>query len=511
MGDSLRDQAIRDIVSGAGVIYVGLILQMAIAFLAQVLVARYLSVGDFGGITTGTAILNIGAILGTLGLSEGLTRYLPRINDDEKVSLVRVAFVVTVPVSLVLGIVCTLGAPYIASEIFGDASVTTSIRIFGAGIPFASVLMLAVGGIRGQEVPRYRVYLKNLLQPSVRFSLVIISVVYGLGQSGFALSYVIPYAVVGGIGIILLQQTLPSYSPDRITQDRISELWKYSLPMTVSKAASFVYRSADIFIILYFIGSEGVGSYGVAYAAARLVLLFNTAFNFLGAPIASRLESEEGVRGMVDSHQPLIRWLVIASATVLFPFVIFPSEFIGFVYRPRYTAGANALAVLALGFAVHNVLGTQGNLLRGLGESRVLAINGIIAAVTNVVLNIVLIPQYGITGAASATVMSYLLMDCLMTIELRWKANVSIISFRIVTPAILALPNFVIGLYTKNLVADNFSWIFLFCAIFASAYLSLVVVVTGFTAADMMLIRSVNEKLDLPTKSIVRLAEKFEK
>lgn len=511
MGDDSTDQAIRDIVSGAGVIYAGLVLEMAVAFLAQVLAARYLSIGDFGGITTGTALLNVGAILGTLGLSEGLTRYLPRADDDEKMTFVWTAFAITIPVSLALGSACTLGAPFIASQIFGDPSITTSLRIFGAGIPFAAVLMLAVGGIRGQEISRYRVYIKNLLQPSVRFGLVIISVIYGLGQTGFALSYTIPYVVAGGVGIVLLRRALPSSLPGRVARNQIGDLWKYSLPMTISKAASFVYRSADIFIILYFIGSDAVGAYGVAYAAARLVLLFNTAFNFLGAPIASRLESEEGEQGMVDAHQPLIRWLVVASTAALLPFLLFPREFISFVYRPRYASGAGALTVLAIGFAVHNVLGAQGNLLRGLGASRVLAINGIVAAVTNVALNLVLVPQYGITGAAVATTVSYLLMDCMMTIELRWKAETSILSSELISPAILAIPVFIVGQYTRNAATGNFLWIFLFCAISASTYLMIVIAVTGFTTADMMLIRSIDEAFDLPTTPIVRLAERFER
>lgn len=61
---SNSNQAIRDVVKGASVVYVGLFLELLIAFVAQVLAARYLSVSSFGGLTTGTALLNIGEIGG---------------------------------------------------------------------------------------------------------------------------------------------------------------------------------------------------------------------------------------------------------------------------------------------------------------------------------------------------------------------------------------------------------------------------------------------------------------
>jgi O-antigen/teichoic acid export membrane protein len=57
------DQAIRDVIKGAGVVYVGLFLELLIAFVAQVLAAQYLSVSGFGGLTTGTALLDIGSIV----------------------------------------------------------------------------------------------------------------------------------------------------------------------------------------------------------------------------------------------------------------------------------------------------------------------------------------------------------------------------------------------------------------------------------------------------------------
>jgi O-antigen/teichoic acid export membrane protein len=143
-----RDQAIRDIVKGAGIVYAGLVIEVVIAFLAQVIAARFLSASSFGGITTGTALVNIGAIIAGLGFGPGLTRYLPRLDAGEKAAVTRFAYLLTVPFSVVLGALVSLNATFIASRVFDDPAVAESIRVFGAAIPFAAVLGLAIGGIR---------------------------------------------------------------------------------------------------------------------------------------------------------------------------------------------------------------------------------------------------------------------------------------------------------------------------------------------------------------------------
>lgn len=507
-----RDQAIRDIFKGAGVVYAGLILEILISFLAQLLAARYLNTADFGGITTGVALVNLGAILGTIGLDEGLIRHLPRKTADERTSLARAAFLIVVPFSLTIGLLIALNASFIAANILGDASVSTSIRIFGATIPFASVLMLSIGGIRGQEISRYRVYIENLLRPTLRFGLVIAAVAFGLGQAGFALAYAVPYAVGAGVAVLLLLRTfdtgIRSSSDDDVDAD-YAEFIRYSLPMTVSRAASFVYRSADIFLLLYFLNAGAVGAYGVAYAAGRLVGMFSMAFNFLGAPIASKIEAASGVDDMVTAHQPALRWLVILSIPAMAPLVLFPEPFITGLYRPRYAPGAGALAVLALAFAIDNVFNALGNLLRGLGKARPLAFNGFLAAVMNVALNIVLIPRYGIVGAALATFASYLLMDALMTIELWYFAGSFPLSSSVISPAAVGIPLVGLAWLARDLVPPSLPGLVAFGAVFASVYLVVILVTLGFEPEEVMLIRSAEERFGLDLGPLDWILDRF--
>lgn len=488
------DQAIRDVVRGAGIVYVGLFVELLIAFLAQVLAARYLSVSGFGGITTGTALLDIGSIVGGLGLAAGLTRYLPRIDDNEKRSLTTTAFLVTGITSFAIGIAISFNASFIAVEVFGDRTVTTSIRIFGAAIPFAALLNVAIGGIRGQKRPLYRVYVKNLLHPVARILLVVVVITYGLGQTGMAGAYAVPYVVSAVLALALLTRSLP-HSSLSLDADLTVDVASYSLPFTITRMAGFVYRSIDIFLVLHFLGSFAVGVYGVAYAATSFMGMLSTAFNFLGTPVASELEHGGKIDESMRVFRSTARWLVIGSVCVFIPLGIFSTEFITIIYGEKYATGGIVLTILAGGFAVKNVLSVHGPILEALGHSKILSINSVAAALANVILNVILIPRYGIVGAAIATVVSFFLRDALTMVQVRHFLGTTPISWASVGPAVLSIP-FLWGveMILAPSIPATFLWLVGITGVLTAAYVTSVLIAFGLPKSEVMILRSIEEK-----------------
>lgn len=504
------DQAIRDVIKGAGVVYVGLFLELLIAFVAQVLAAQYLSVSGFGGLTTGTALLDIGSIVAGLGLAGGLTRYLPRIEREQKRSLVTTAVGISLANSMLIGGLVTLGAPLIATEVFGDPSVTVSIRIFGAAIPFSALLNVGIGGIRGEKESLYQVYVKNITQPLIRFFLVIVAVVLGLDQAGIAGAYALPYVVTSVLALFLLYRTLPP-TPFQIDVELTERVARYSIPLTASGVAGFVYRSVDIFLILYFLDSSAVGVYGVAYAAVGFMQMFSTAFNFLGAPVASELEHGGDIEEVMSVFRPVARWLVVGSVCAFVPLGIFSTEFISLIYGSRYAGGGLALAVLALGYGVQNVLSVNGPILQALGRSRILAFNSVLAALVNFGLNVVLIPRFGIIGAAVATAVSFILRDGLAAVEVCYLLNSTPIRWNVVGPALLAVPVLgALGVVVAPAVPTTFLWFLGISGVTCLAYCVLVLVAFGISQTEVMVLHSVEEQYGVPVPdSMVEFLKRY--
>ena len=488
------EQAIRDVVKGASVVTFGLVLELLIAFVAQVLAANYLSVADFGGLTAGTALLDLGAIVGGLGLASGLTRYLPRVEDGEKRMLVLTTVGISLVTSTVLGVGVALNASFIAAQVFGNPNVTISIAVFGAAIPFSTLLNVAVGGIRGQERSTYWVLVKNIVHPIARITFVVGAVLYGLGQAGLAGAYAVPYVISALIGLVLLHRILPSHRA-AFDRDRIEEVTRYSLPFTVSGVSGFVYRSIDIFLILYFIGDAATGIYGVAYAAVSFMGMFSTAFNFLSTPIASRIESDEALGEAMEMFRSVVRWQIVASVCVLVPLGVFATDFIVVIYGSKYASGGFVLTILAVGFAAKNVLSIHNSILEAVGRSKVLSFNSALAAVVNLLLNVVLIPRFGITGAAIATMASFLLRDGLAAVQVALALDETPLVWRATQPVVLAVP-FLLIVWKAVLPAtpSTFLWLVAVTGLTATAYVVTVLLAFGFSETETMIIRSAEEQ-----------------
>jgi O-antigen/teichoic acid export membrane protein len=353
------------------------------------------------------------------------------------------------------------------------------------------------------------VYVKNFIHPVTRITLVVAAVLLGLQQAGIAGAYAIPYVLSAVVALYLLHRSLPASDAtfdETITRDLLS----YSLPMTVTDMAGFIYRNADIFLILWLLDSEAVAIYGVAYAAVKFMEMFSSAFNFLSTPVASELDDEGERADFFGVFTPVVRWLTIASICMLVPLGVFAEEFLTVIYGVKYGPGGAALVVLAIGFAIRNVLAIHGPILEGLGRSRLLMNNSLSTAVLNLGLNLVLIPRYGILGAAMATAASYFIRELLSAIEVWYIIGEVPVDWSAIGPA--AVGSMLVGafaVWVGPLVPGTFLWLVVASGAFSVVYLLVVLTLFGLSASEVMVIRSVEERFGLPLGPLNRVIRFF--
>jgi len=356
-------------------------------------------------------------------------------------------------------------------------------------------------------VSRYKVYIKDILHPSIRFGLIMVAVVVGAGQAGFAAGYAIPFIVGSVVAVGLLWRTLPTEEDPESARTVLPEMVRYSLPFTVSGLADFVYSSIDVFLILYFIDSRAVGLYGVAYAFSQLIGMFSTAFSYLSSPISSQLESSGKIDEAVNVQKTIARWVTIATIAALVPMIIFASEFLGLIYRTAYETAGFTLVILVVGFGLKGVLLTHGPILSALGKSKLVAFNTTVSAIVNVVLNITLIPTYGIEGAAIATTVSFVVLGVLPTVEVWYYTASTTLSRGVVAPIVVAVPVAVVMVPILTAVPKSLLWLLTVSAAFAAVYIAAVIVTLGFTREDVMVIRSVEDNYGIslgPLDAVLR-------
>jgi O-antigen/teichoic acid export membrane protein len=166
--------------------------------------------------------------------------------------------------------------------------------------------------------------------------------------------------------------------------------------------------------------------------------------------------------------------------------------------------------VLAIGFAIRNVLAIHGPILEGLGRSRLLMNNSLSTAMLYLGLNLVLIPRYGILGAAIATAASYFIRELLSAIEVWYIIGEVPADWSAIGPA--AVGSMLIGafaVWVGPLVPGTFLWLVVASGAFSVVYLLVVLTLFGLSTSEVMVIRSVEERFGLPLGPFNRVIRFF--
>lgn len=161
-------------------------------------------------------------------------------------------------------------------------------------------------------------------------------------------------------------------------------------------------------------GAHAAGIYSVAARAAEFVTFFLTAANMVIAPRVARL-FQEGERALLQRLISSAAWRILSvSIPVALLFIVAARTLLTYLYGAEYAEGAIALRILAAAQLVSVAVGPTASILNMTGHEKLSALGVGLSVVLNIVLNAVLIPLYGVKGAAFATGISLVACNTLL-------------------------------------------------------------------------------------------------
>jgi O-antigen/teichoic acid export membrane protein len=195
----------------------------------------------------------------------------------------------------------------------------------------------------------------------------------------------------------------------------------YSLPLIVSEGLNSFVTNVDIYFLGYFLNSSIVGEYNIALQISNLFYPVLFSFSFLLPPVLTRLNKNDQQSEMVELYQIVTKWVVIFTLPLLVLFLFVPRTVVGLLFGSNYTGAATALRVLAVGNFFSVAVGLINASLIALGRNRTVAFILGFQFCVNVILDVVLIPEIGATGAAVATTAAVVLNNVVGAVVLyRW-------------------------------------------------------------------------------------------
>lgn len=413
-----RKSIIQRLFKGGSILFVGLVVELAISFVAKVLMARFLGKYDYGIATLGITTLAFGSAVLLLGMNNGVGRYLPRYDDDsDRKGVIISAVQVVVGASVAAAVVVGLLAEPIATHLLGEPAAATVLRVAALGLPFATLLKLSIGVIQGMQESIPKVLIRNIGQPIIRFTLIAGVIALGLGSTGIVWAYTVTFAAAALLGTYYVLTKTPAVA-DVDPTFRRRELVAFSAPLMMMTTMVMLLSNLDIFLISYFRSTAEVGTYNVVYPLSELLTVTLSAFSFIFMPAISELHANGREGEMERIYRVVTKWIFLMTLPLFLVILFFPETVIGLTFGAEYVEGAAALVVLSFGFFLHGVAGPNMNTLTSIGRTRIIMYDNLLAAATNVVLNIALIPRYSYLGAAVATVASYSMLNLLYSYQL---------------------------------------------------------------------------------------------
>tara|TARA_B100001142_G_scaffold251107_1_gene251330 strand:- start:212 stop:772 length:561 start_codon:yes stop_codon:yes gene_type:complete len=166
--------------------------------------------------------------------------------------------------------------------------------------------------------------------------------------------------------------------------------------------------------------AENVGVYHTAFKLSMFAAVALMSINSIASPKFAEMFGKndiEGLKKVVHQSTKMIFWTSVPLVTIFF---IFPEFFLG-LFGEEFKIGVTAFIFLSCGRLISSFSGSVGNILQMTGNQNIYASILLIGAVLNIVLNLILIPLYGINGAALASMSSLIVWNLSMVFVVKKK------------------------------------------------------------------------------------------
>lgn len=377
------------------------IFTMGISFLATVVVARALGPGNFGELDYALAIIGLGSIIANFGFTELLYRELIK-HPERRGALLGTVFVLRLGTGLITAL-AIIGFAFFSPI---DTVSRTLLIVLAAMIPLDTLALFTQPFMAEarSKVPS----LISMAGWTIAAIMKIVLIALGHGVIWIALTYILEHALYGIAYYLSYRRMLGQSVRFTFAPSLVPMFFKAGVTILLSGTFVMLYMRIDQILIRHFLDADAVGFYS---AAVRLIEIANIIPSALvvglyPAVLGVRQSSEERYVNRVR-FQFLI--LISCSLVVMLGFLLIAETLVELVFGAAFLPSVSVLSIYALGFPAIFTIGKIIDVLYTDNLLRTLVLTTGLSALINISLNLLWIPEYGIEGAAWATVASFYL------------------------------------------------------------------------------------------------------
>lgn len=367
-------------------------------------VARLLGPGKLGTFTLSFTVVQLVAILALLGLDNLIIRKVAAAKAANNPASLKQSFQTAATItgfsSIILSILLYVSGDFLATNIFHKPGLAEHLRVISFALPPFVWINLHAAAFRGSKNMIGFTLFKTAI-PLINTLLILISW-YGALSITPTLGFTVAVIIVCILYIFSWRKFSDLGNIEKVTSFPWKETIKESLPMMITGSIFFILNWIDNLFIGFFRTEADVGIYDTAFKIASASAIILQAVNAIQAPVFAEFNAGGDIRKLRQSVFHSNRLLFISTLPITVIMLLMPGFLLSF-FGEEFKVGALCLSILSVSNMLSAICGSVGILLQMTGHQIVYNRIILIAAFLSVILNILLIPKFGIVGAAIAS------------------------------------------------------------------------------------------------------------
>jgi O-antigen/teichoic acid export membrane protein len=442
---------------GGGLKAAGSILTILGGLGLGILLTRVLGAAGFGQYRLGIISIELLAQIGALGVPTAALLFIPlaarRADHPRLMGIFRLTCAVPTLIGAVLGTVTFVFSEEISSRVFRDPTFASTLRIFSLAIPLHGLLNASESLARAFNRVDISVIGRDICLQSLKIVATAIVLFAGFGVGGAAVAHWIALAISVALILFLVRRLLPMGRESSRADYDLGRIWRQSLPMYLARLPLALGTQIETLVLGFFGLTSGVGIYAAALQMSRVGEVFPLSIISVALPLISGAYD----RGGPEEVRPLLRagtrWGLSVTLPIFVATALFAEPLLS-IFGEEFAAGRRGLVLLAFIPVLRSISGLSAAVLSMTGYARFNSANSICYLAVALALDLLLIPSYGVNGAAIAAFTAMTVLSGLRLSEVFWMFRLWPFDWSVVKPIGAAAVSAVVGFLVSNALAS---------------------------------------------------------
>lgn len=405
---------------GGSIVFGGKLYTYVCRIIMTILMARILGAEQYGLYNLALVAASIAGGLAVLGLDTGLVRYIAifasRRDEARMWGALQIGVGIPTIVSVFMGIsLFTLANP-IAVQLFHEPRLVPLLRLASLAVPILTLIEVMAAATQGFKKMQYTTIAQDISQPTIRLTLMVVLAIVGLSAAGAVTAFISAVFVTFVMLLYFLNKLFPLKRPLRTAQRNIKEMCRFSFPAYLSDLI-LTFRSNIQTMLLGTLHSvTNVGVYAVASHVDMIGGIFHRAIIVASRPIIAELHDKGEREQLRHFYQTTTKWTFTLNLPLLLITVLFPVQILS-IFGKSFVDGSLTLIILAWASMVDAGTGICGTVLDMTGNTNWKLFNSIVRLALSLTFNFLLIPEWGVVGAAVAALAAAITINLLRLLQ----------------------------------------------------------------------------------------------